>query len=66
MKSMSEYGISCPPYAQLTGEGEAVWFLNTRLVVKATSESTGGALTLIKSLVAPGFSPPWHVHRRED
>ncbi|HEY0753707.1 MAG TPA: cupin domain-containing protein [Ktedonobacteraceae bacterium] len=63
---MSEYGTSCPPYYSLTGEGQAVWFLNTRLIVKATSEATGGALSLLESLVAPGFSPPWHIHHRED
>jgi mannose-6-phosphate isomerase-like protein (cupin superfamily) len=34
--------------------------------VKATAESTGGAFGLVESLLAPGFSPPLHIHHRED
>jgi len=49
-----------------TGEGEAVWFLGNRVTVKATAGTTGGAYGLIESLIAPGFSPPLHVHHRED
>jgi hypothetical protein len=47
------------------GEGQALWFLRNRMVVKATAQSTGGAFGLLESLVAPGFSPPLHVHHRE-
>ncbi|RVD58703.1 cupin domain-containing protein [Mesorhizobium sp. M2D.F.Ca.ET.185.01.1.1] len=48
------------------GEGEAIWFLRNRMTVKATEASTGGGFGLLESLIAPGFSPPLHVHRRED
>ena len=48
------------------GEGQALWFLRNRMSVKATAESTGGAFGLVESLVAPGFSPPLHVHHCED
>jgi len=48
------------------GEGQAVWFLRNRMTIKATAESTGGAYGLVESLIAPGFSPPLHVHHRED
>src|SRR5215475_6680749 len=48
------------------GEGQAVWFLRNRMTIKATAASTGGAFGLVESLVAPGFSPPLHVHHRED
>jgi mannose-6-phosphate isomerase-like protein (cupin superfamily) len=48
------------------GEGPAHWFLRNRLTVKATAESTGGAFGLVESLIEPGFSPPLHVHHRED
>src|SRR6476469_4455945 len=48
------------------GEGPAIWFLRNRMSVKATAGSTGGAFGLVESLVAPGFSPPLHVHHRED
>src|SRR6185503_9984985 len=48
------------------GEGRAVWFLENRMTIKATARSTGGAYGLVESLIAPGFSPPLHVHHRED
>jgi mannose-6-phosphate isomerase-like protein (cupin superfamily) len=48
------------------GEGQTVWFLRNHMTIKATAESTGGAYGLVESLVAPGFSPPLHVHHRED
>jgi quercetin dioxygenase-like cupin family protein len=48
------------------GEGEAIWFLDNRIAMKATAESTGGAFGLFESLIAPGSSPPLHVHHRED
>jgi mannose-6-phosphate isomerase-like protein (cupin superfamily) len=36
------------------------------MTIKATADSTGGAYGLVESLVAPGFSPPLHVHHKED
>src|SRR5499427_4851546 len=48
------------------GEGQAVWFLSNHMTIKATVASTGGAFGLVESLIAPGFSPPLHVHHRED
>lgn len=36
------------------------------MTVKATAATTGGAFGLVESLIAPGFSPPLHVHHRED
>src|SRR5215831_10843615 len=48
------------------GEGQAVWFLGNHMTIKATGGSTGGAFGLVESLIAPGFSPPLHVHHRED
>jgi quercetin dioxygenase-like cupin family protein len=48
------------------GEGSALWFLQNRMVLKATAESTGGAFGLVESLIAPGAAPPLHVHYEED
>lgn len=42
------------------------WMLNTLMEVKATSEETGGAFSLIEQLVTPAGNPPVHVHRHED
>jgi mannose-6-phosphate isomerase-like protein (cupin superfamily) len=47
-------------------EGQALWFLRNRMTVKATAAQTGGAFGLLESHIAPGFSPPLHVHQRED
>jgi mannose-6-phosphate isomerase-like protein (cupin superfamily) len=47
-------------------EGQALWFLRNRMTVKATAETTGGAYGLLESHVAAGFSPPLHIHHRED
>jgi len=64
---MSEHAENAQPAVVVDpGEGHAIWFLNTRMTVKATGETTGGAYGLIESVVPPGFSPPMHVHHRED
>lgn len=47
-------------------EEETVWFLQNRMTIKATSKVTGGAYGLVESWIAPGASPPLHIHRRED
>ncbi|HEX6771213.1 MAG TPA: cupin domain-containing protein, partial [Acidobacteriaceae bacterium] len=44
----------------------AYWFLNGLYVVLATSESTGGAYSMIHSTVAPGYETPYHLHHDED
>jgi quercetin dioxygenase-like cupin family protein len=48
------------------GEGTPLWFLQNRMVLKATAESTGRAFGLVESLIAPGAAPPMHVHYEED
>jgi mannose-6-phosphate isomerase-like protein (cupin superfamily) len=48
------------------GDGRPIWFLNSLARVKATAQTTGGAYGLLESLIPPGFSPPLHVHHRED
>jgi mannose-6-phosphate isomerase-like protein (cupin superfamily) len=45
-------------------EGEAIWFLDTLVTVKAAGESTGSwALVEIE---AAGHAPPLHAHHGED
>jgi quercetin dioxygenase-like cupin family protein len=53
-------------HALASGEGEATWFLGNLMTLKATAETTGGAYGLLESLIRPGFSPPLHVHHREE
>jgi quercetin dioxygenase-like cupin family protein len=42
------------------------WFVGTRLRLVATGDDTGGALTVMEQRARRGFSPPRHVHDRED
>ena len=53
-------------YATPAGEGERIWIVGDTMTLKATSESTGGALVLLENLTAPGGGPPPHLHTRED
>jgi mannose-6-phosphate isomerase-like protein (cupin superfamily) len=53
-------------FMRAAGEGQAVWFLQNHMTVKATAEATGGAFGLVESQIAPGASPPLHVHHDED
>src|SRR3954469_24340228 len=48
------------------GEGEAIWFLNSRMTVKVPGELTNGAFAVTEAVVPPGFSPPRHIHHREE
>jgi quercetin dioxygenase-like cupin family protein len=43
-----------------------IWSFNTLMDVKATSEETGGALTVIDMSLTPAANPPMHVHHGED
>ena len=54
------------PYALKPEEGEALWFVDTLMTVKAGGEQTRGAFTLIEYTCAPGFAPPPHIHHAED
>jgi quercetin dioxygenase-like cupin family protein len=47
-------------------EGAAYWFLNGLNIVKATSESTGGAFALVHHTTRPGQATPYHLHHIED
>ena len=53
-------------YALTREEGQAVWFLNTLTLVKATGEQTGGAYGLVEQRIPAGFASPYHLHRAED
>ncbi len=52
--------------AHQPGDAPAIWFLRSRMMIRATRESTHGAYGLTEVVVPPGFSPPMHVHHRED
>jgi quercetin dioxygenase-like cupin family protein len=47
-------------------EHEAVWFLGTLGIVKASAETTGGQMAVLEQLAPRGAGSPLHVHRNED
>jgi quercetin dioxygenase-like cupin family protein len=53
-------------YVLRADEGTHVWFLDTRMSVKAGGEQTNGAFTFLEWLAPAGFGPPLHRHDRED
>ncbi len=50
----------------IPAEPQAIWFLNTLTLVKATAETTNGALCLLEQLMPVGSGSPYHVHHAED
>jgi len=54
------------PFVVGPNDGEATWFLGTRMTIKATAQSTGGTFGLLEWRAAAGFSPPLHIHHQED
>lgn len=45
---------------------DAVWWQGSLYQIKARAEDTGGSLGLVEASFYQGFSPPLHIHRRED
>lgn len=52
--------------AASVADGPAYWFLNSLNVLMATSESTGGAFSLVHHTAPPGHATPYHLHHIED
>jgi quercetin dioxygenase-like cupin family protein len=63
---MTTTHITADGYSTPVGAGERVWIVGDTMTFKATAESTGGSLTLVENLTAPGGGPPPHIHTRED
>ncbi len=55
--------MSTEPFVLQPGEGRAIDLGGFLMTVKATSESTGNAFTLLEAAEPPNFGPPMHVHR---
>ena len=54
------------PIALHAGEGEALWFLGSLVIVKARADTTAGAVMVTENLAPRGHGSPLHVHRNED
>ena len=61
-----EAAAELAPIAFGPGEGEALWFLGTLGLLKATSDTTAGRVAVIEQLAPMGSGSPLHVHHNED
>lgn len=52
------------PY--LTHQGEPRWYGDSLWEFLIPSEATGGTLSVFRATMSEGFSPPRHIHTRED
>jgi mannose-6-phosphate isomerase-like protein (cupin superfamily) len=66
MTTMTEMETSVEGANIAAEAGQAVWFTQNRMTIKATSAMTGGAFGLVEAVGPAGSSPPLHVHHRED
>jgi mannose-6-phosphate isomerase-like protein (cupin superfamily) len=48
------------------GQGPTTWFSGDAYTIKASAESTNGALGLVEATVPPGGGPVAHAHTRSD
>ena len=55
---MTTQNMPLQPFFLKGNEGQATWFLTSRMITKATGELTGGALTVIEVHQAPGETRP--------
>ncbi|MBT2407501.1 MULTISPECIES: cupin domain-containing protein [unclassified Streptomyces] len=49
-------------HVRQSGDGQAFWMMNGLYEVKASSEETGGAMTVMEMTVPEGMGPPPHTH----
>lgn len=59
-------GAAIRPIVFGQGEGEIFWSFGGLVMVKATSETTGGGVGVIEMIAPKGEGSPLHVHHRED
>ncbi|MDX2936113.1 cupin domain-containing protein [Streptomyces ipomoeae] len=45
-----------------SGDGKAFWMLNSLYEVKASSDETNGAMTVMEMTIPEGMGPPPHTH----
>ena len=58
--------LQTKPYAFPRDEGQCLQVLGARVIVKATSEQTGGVFNLFEVSYSPDYATPLHIHYAED
>lgn len=66
MASATRDHASVEPFVTADKEGHALWSVGALIVIKADAEATGGSLSVVDHLAAPGYESPYHVHHAED
>lgn len=70
MKTTTQTAEATQPMLQArvlaADEGQAYWFLGSKVIVKAAGEQTRHRLTILDFTNPPGFAPPVHRHLVED
>ena len=61
---MSTITAAVEPY--LSHQGEPWWYGDSLFEFLIPTETTGGLLAVFRSTMPEGFSPPRHIHTRED
>jgi mannose-6-phosphate isomerase-like protein (cupin superfamily) len=61
---MSTTTTTSAPY--VSHQGEPQWFGNALFEFLIPNDATGGRLSVFRATLPRGFSPPLHVHTRED
>ena len=51
-------------FVHLPGAGRSIDLGGFAMTVKATTEETAGAFTLLEATEPPGFGPPLHIHEQ--
>lgn len=58
--------LKTKPYTLNCEEGQRLGSLGTRVLVKATTEQTGGVFNLFEVSCPPEYATPLHIHYAED
>ncbi len=58
--------LQTKPYTLNDEEGQSLQSLGALVLVKATSEQTGGAFNLFEVCCPPDYATPLHIHYTED
>ena len=63
---MTKSSFQIKPYSLARSEGKKIHSFGTLVIVKATSEQTGGAFNLFEVTCPPGYATPLQIHYAED
>jgi quercetin dioxygenase-like cupin family protein len=66
MATMTKSSFQTSPYSLTNDEGEKIQSLGAVVVLKATTEQTGGTFNLLEVTCLPGYATSLQIHYSED